>query len=115
MDDRTEDIEAIKLMRARYGRAADTKDFDLLRSTITDDYTCDTGAGPTIGADAFMARVREDPGDLKILPRADAGDRLASPTTATGIWAVHIMARFPTGGRWTASATTTTRTKVDGS
>jgi len=93
-----EDIEAIKLMRARYGRAADTKDFDLLRSTITDDYTCDTGAGPTIGADAFMVRVREDPGDLKMAHHALMPEiELTSPTTATGIWAVHIMARFPDG------------------
>jgi hypothetical protein len=33
-----DDIEAIKRIQAQYGRAADTKDWPLLRPTVTDDF-----------------------------------------------------------------------------
>lgn len=93
-----DDIEAIKHLRATYGRAADTHDFDLLRTTVTDDYSCDTGAGPTIGAEAFIERVKSNPPNMitahhALMPEIE----LTSSTTATGIWAVHIMARFDDG------------------
>jgi hypothetical protein len=93
-----EDIEEIKHVRATYGRAADTRDYELLRTTITDDYTCDTGGGPTVGAEAFMERVKTNPADMQTAHHALMPEiALTSPTTATGIWAVHIMARFDDG------------------
>jgi hypothetical protein len=93
-----DDIEVIKTVKATYGRAADTRNWDLLRTTITDDFSCDTGAGPTIGADAFMERVRSNPAEITTAHHALMPEiELTSPSTATGIWAVHMMARFADG------------------
>jgi hypothetical protein len=95
-----DDIEAIKQLKARYGRAADTRDWDLLRTTVTDDFSCDTGAqgkGATVGIDAFIARVETNPSVTvhhALLPEIE----LTSATTATGIWAVHLFAPISGGG-----------------
>jgi hypothetical protein len=94
-----DDIEAIKRVQGQYGRAADTKDWDLLRPTVTQDFDCDTGAGgkgATKGIDAFMARVGANPAITvhhALLPEIT----LTSPTTATGVWAVHLFAKTPDG------------------
>jgi hypothetical protein len=95
-----DDIEAIKQVKARYGRAADTRDWDLLRTTVTDDFSCDTGSqgrGATVGIDAFIERVGGNPSVTvhhALMPEIE----LTSPTTATGIWAVHLFAQTPDGG-----------------
>ena len=93
-----DDIQAIIQVKARYGRAADTRDWDLLRTTVTDDYSVDTGAGPTKGIEAFLERVRGNPEDVMLAHHAVMPEiEVLSPSTATGIWAVHIMARYPDG------------------
>jgi hypothetical protein len=94
-----DDIEAIKRVQGQYGRAADTKNWDLLRPTVTDDFYCDTGAGgrgATTGIDAFIDRVGKNPAVTvhhALLPEID----ITSPTTAAGIWAVHLFAKAPDG------------------
>jgi hypothetical protein len=94
-----DDIEAIKRVQGQYGRGADTKNWELLRPTVTDDFECDTGAGgkgATTGIDAFIARVGTNPAVTihhAMLPEIE----LTSPTTATGIWAVHLFAKIPNG------------------
>jgi hypothetical protein len=96
MDD---DIEAIKRVQGLYCRAADTKDWDLLRPTVTDGFSCDTGSqgrGATIGIDAFIERIEQMPAVTAhhaVLPEIE----LTSPTTASGVWAVHNFARMPDG------------------
>jgi hypothetical protein len=95
-----DDIEAIKQVKARYGRAADTKDWDLLRTTVTDDFSCDTGAqgkGATTGIDAFIERVGTNP-SVTVHHALQPEIELTSPTTANGIWAVHLFAPTPGGG-----------------
>lgn len=95
-----DDIEAIKQVKARYGRAADTKDLALLRTTITADFSCDTGSsgrGATQGADAFIERVRTNP-DVTVHHALLPEIELTSPSTATATWAVHLFARSPDGG-----------------
>jgi hypothetical protein len=95
-----DDIEAIKHVKARYGRAADTKDWALLRTTVTEDFFVDTGPsgkGATRGVDAFIERVGTNPSVTvhhAVMPEIE----LTSPTTATGIWAVHLFATIPGGG-----------------
>ena len=94
-----DDIEAIKQVKARYGRAADTKDLELLRTTVTDDFDCDTGSsgrGATVGIDAFIERVRTNP-VVTIHHALQPEIELTSPTTATGIWAVHLFSPIPDG------------------
>jgi len=94
-----DDIEAIKKVQAQYGRAADTKDWDLLRPTVTEDFDVDTGAsgrGATVGLENFIARVSTNPAITvhhALLPEIE----LTSPTTANGIWAVHLFAKAPDG------------------
>ena len=94
-----DDIEAIKQVKARYGRAADTRDWELLRTTITDDFSCDTGSqgrGATVGLEALIERVGTNPAVTvhhPLMPEIE----LTSPTTATGIWAVHLFSLTPDG------------------
>lgn len=94
-----DDVEAIKRVKARYGRAADTKDWALLKTTVTDDFFCDTGAGgkgATTGIEAFIERVGTNPAVTvhhALLPEIE----LTSSTTATGVWAVHLFAQTPNG------------------
>jgi hypothetical protein len=94
-----DDIEAIKRVQGQYGRAADTKDWQLLRPTVTDDFDCDTGAGgrgATKGLEAFIERVGTNPAVTvhhALLPEIE----LTSDTTASGIWAVHLFAKMPNG------------------
>jgi len=94
-----DDIEAITRVQAQYGRAADTKDWALLRPTVTDDFDCDTGSGgrgASMGVEAFIERVGTNPAVTvhhALLPEIE----LTSPTTATGIWAVHLFAKLPDG------------------
>jgi hypothetical protein len=93
------DIEAIRQVQARYCRAADTKDWDLLRSTVTEDFACDTGSGgrgATAGVEAFIDRVGTNPAVTvhhAMLPEIE----LTTPATARGIWAVHLFATTPDG------------------
>jgi ketosteroid isomerase-like protein len=94
-----EDIEAIKRVQGQHLRAADTKDLDLLRPTVTEDFFVDTGPsgrGATQGVENFLKRVSTTPAIAvhhAFLPEIE----LTSPTTATGIWAVHVFAKTPDG------------------
>ena len=94
-----DDIEAIKRVQGQYCRAADTKDWDLLRATVTDDFSCDTGSrgqGATVGIDAFLERMHAISvvtAHHALLPEIE----LTSPTTATGVWAVHNFTKLPDG------------------
>lgn len=92
-------VEAIKKVQGTYGRSVDIHDWDLLRTTVTDDFSVDTGAqgkGATDGLEAFIARVKTNPAITvhhAILPEID----LTSPTTADGAWAAHLFAKLPDG------------------
>ena len=93
-------MEAIKQLKARYERAADTKDLDLLRTTVTDDFFCDTGgsgASATTGIEPFLDRLRANPDVIAVHHAVLPEIELTSPSTATGIWAVHVMVRTPDG------------------
>ena len=74
-----DDIEAIRLLKARYFRTMDTKDWDGMRQVFTDDVvidTTDSGGGVVTGADEFMTFLRgalERCGDGP--PGPHAGDR----------------------------------------
>jgi hypothetical protein len=96
-----DDIEAIKQLKGRYERAADTKDLALLRTTVTDDFFCDTGGGgmgATTGIEPFLDRLRSNPDVIATHHACLPEIELTSPSTATGIWAVHVMVRTPDGG-----------------
>ena len=86
-----DDIEAIKMLKARYFRGLDSKDWDLYSSVFAEDVIVDNRrAGSTIfeGREAFTAYVRS----LTIVQSVHHGHMpeidLTSPTTATGVWAM---------------------------
>ena len=96
-----DDVEAIKQLKARYFRTMDTKDWDAMRLVFDDDVVVDTsaaGGGVVTGADEFMAFLRDTIGDVVTvhhghMPEID----ITSPTTASGVWAMEDMLRWPNG------------------
>jgi hypothetical protein len=129
-----DDVEAIKQLKARYFRAMDTKDWTAMRAVFTDDVVVDTtssGGGVVRGADDFITFLTGAIGDVVTvhhghMPEID----LTSPTTATGVWAMEDMLRWPNGmelhgyghyheryekvgDAWRIKATTLTRLRVD--
>jgi uncharacterized protein (TIGR02246 family) len=96
-----EDVEAIKQLKARYFRTMDTKDWPGMRAVFTDDVVMDTsesGGGVITGADEFIAFLSETLADVVTvhhghMPEID----ITSPTTATGIWSMEDMLRWPNG------------------
>ena len=94
-----DDIEAIKQVQGRFLRAADTQDADLVRTTIIDDFYCDTGSGgrgETRGIENFVVRISTTPAlavHHALMPEIE----LTSPTTAKGTWAVHMFAKTADG------------------
>ena len=98
-----EDIEAIKRLKARYFSCLDTKDWAGLRALFTDDLVADsTEAGGRVidGADAFIAFLQEVLAGATTVHQGHMPEiELTSPTTATGIWALHDIVIWPTGLR----------------
>ena len=98
-----DDVEAIKRLKARYFRTMDTKDWAGMRQVFTDDVVIDTtgsGGGVVTGADEFLAFLQETLADAVTvhhghMPEID----VTSPTTATGIWALHDVILWPNGLR----------------
>jgi uncharacterized protein (TIGR02246 family) len=129
-----DDIEAIKQLKARYCRTMDTKDWAGMRRVFADDVTMDTtdsGGGVITGADDFLAFLQEAIGDAVTVHQCHTPEiELISPTTASGIWAMEDMLRFPDGtelhgyghyhetydkrdGNWQIASTTLTRLRMD--
>jgi uncharacterized protein (TIGR02246 family) len=129
-----DDVEAIRQLKARYFRTMDTKDWDAMRAVFTDDVVVDTsasGGGVVHGADEFMAFLREVIGEIVTVHHGHMPEiEITSPTTATGIWAMEDMLRWPNGlelhgyghyhetyrkvgGHWRIASTTLTRLRSD--
>lgn len=98
-----EDIEDIKRLKARYFRCLDTKDWAGLRAVFTDDLVADsTEAGGKVvtGADAFIDFLQEVLAGATTVHQGHMPEiELTSPTTATGIWALHDLVIWPDGLR----------------
>jgi uncharacterized protein (TIGR02246 family) len=128
------DLEAIKQLKARYCRTMDTKDWAAMRQVFTDDVEMDTtasGGGVVTGADAFMAFLQDAIGDVVTVHQCHTPEiRIASPTTASGIWAMEDMLRWPdgtelhgyghyhedyerSGGEWRIKRSVLTRLRMD--
>lgn len=109
-------IERIKILRARYCRALDFKDYELLESLFTEDVAFDfrratddssTGNSAAGGApdqvlrgrDVVVSMIRKNGGVLKqqVHNSHTAEIEILSDTTAKGIWAMSDRIRFPDG------------------
>lgn len=94
----SDDIEAIKKLKARYFRTMDTKDWEGMRAVFADDVAVDTTAagGPAMtGADDFVAFLRETLGEATTVHHGHMPEiELTSAATATGIWALHDFVQW---------------------
>ena len=129
-----DDIEAIKQLKARYFRLMDVKDWDGMREVFADDVyidTTDSGGRVVQGADDFMAGLRSLLADVVTVHHGHMPEiELTSDTTATGIWALQDLLRWPDGrelygyghyheeyekvdGRWRIKRMTLTRLRTD--
>jgi hypothetical protein len=129
-----DDIEAIKQLKARYFRLMDMKDWDDMREVFADDVyidTTDSGGRVVEGADDFMAGLRDLLADVVTVHHGHMPEiELTSATTATGIWALQDLLRWPDGrelhgyghyheeyeksdGRWRIKKMTLTRLRTD--
>ena len=85
------DIEAIKQLKARYMRAVDTKDFELLASTFAEDARSVYSGGKYAfeGRDQIMKFLEGSLGDTRIASQHQAHTpeiEITSETTAVGKW-----------------------------
>jgi uncharacterized protein (TIGR02246 family) len=98
-----DDLEAIRLLKARYFRTMDTKDWVGMREVFADDAVIDTsdaGGGVVSGADEFMTFLQEVlRGTVTVHQGHMPEIALTSPTTATGIWALNDIVIWPDGTR----------------
>src|SRR5207253_3871128 len=79
----------------------DTKDWAGMRRVFADDVTMDTsasGGNVVTGADTFLEFLRQAIGDVVTVHHGHMPEiALTSPTTATGIWSMEDMLRWPDG------------------
>ena len=129
-----DDVEAIKQLKARYFRTMDTKDWPGMRAVFTDDVVMDTtssGGGVISGADEFLAFLEPTLRDVVTVHHGHMPEiTLTSPTTATGIWSMEDLLRWPDGtamrgyghyhetyekadDEWRITTSTLTRLRVD--
>jgi hypothetical protein len=106
MGERLEQIEAIKQLKARYCRAIDTKDWDLLASCYTSTTRIDLSreealAGfrePVVGIDAVVDSMRVALGDgcsihVTFLPDIE----IVTDERASGVWGLEYRTWQPAG------------------
>jgi uncharacterized protein (TIGR02246 family) len=96
-----DDIEAIKQLKARYFRTMDMKDWKAMRDVFHDDVVMDTtGSGGQIvkGADDFLTFLEKAIGDVVTVHHGHTPEiEITSPKSATGVWAMEDMLRWPNG------------------
>ena len=101
-------IEAIKTLKARYFRCMDTKDWAGLEAVFADDAEFDmrgevadkskAAEGLLVGAAAIAAFIRSAVEQLVTVHHGHMPEiELTSLTTATGIWAMEDLLRWPEG------------------
>ncbi len=86
----TDDLEALRLLKARYFRYVDTKCWDAFRDLFTDDVSVDIGdAGTFHDADTFVAFVRQTLDDTTTVHHGHMPElEVIGPDEATGVWAM---------------------------
>lgn len=97
----SEDREALKLLKARYCRLLDMKQWTAWRNLFTDNFISDTseaGGKRIEGADEFVSFVRKMLGTRTTIHQVHAPEIvLTSADTAQGIWALEDFIRFAPG------------------
>lgn len=98
----TDDIEAIRQLKARYFRLMDTKDWDGLAQVFADDIVIDVtgeGGGVTHSVAEYIPFLRANIENVITVHHGHMPEiELTSPTTANGIWALEDQLWWPEGG-----------------
>ena len=93
---RIEDLEEIKLLKARYCRYVDTKDWAGYRSLMVDDYSLDSDGGLHEGADAVVAFVEAALGTATTVHQVHTPEiDFTDADHATGVWAMQDVVVIP--------------------
>lgn len=102
MDMMSDDIEAIKQLKARYFRLMDCKDWDGLTRVFCEDVQIDVtgeGGGVTSSVGEYIPFLRSAIEDVTTVHHGHMPEiELTSATTATGIWALEDQLWWPEGG-----------------
>jgi hypothetical protein len=97
----SDDIEAIKQLKARYFRMMDLKDWDGLAAVFTDDVEIDMtgeGAGITHSVAEYMPFLRDAIEPVRTVHHGHMPEiELTSPTTARGLWSMEDKLWWPEG------------------
>jgi SnoaL-like domain len=97
----SDDIEAIKQLKARYFRMMDTKDWDGFAAVFTDDVEIDVsddGGDVMQGIAEFLPFLRAAIGDVTTVHHGHMPEiEITSPTTARGVWALEDQLWWPDG------------------
>ena len=97
----TDDIEAIRQLKARYFRLMDTKDWDGLAQVFAADVEIDVrgeGGGVTHSVAEYIPFLRANIENVITVHHGHMPEiKLTSPTTATGIWALEDQLWWPEG------------------
>lgn len=128
----SDDIEAIRALKARYFRFVDTKQWADFRALFTDDVAVDLGeAGTFDDADVFVAFVRQALDGATTVHHGHMPEiELTGADEATGVWAMADIVLRPgatrmmgyghyhetyrrVDGRWRIAALRLTRLLVD--
>ncbi|MEV5834521.1 nuclear transport factor 2 family protein [Nocardia sp. NPDC052112] len=92
-------VYAIKQVKARYFRAIDTKDWELLGQQLIPDVVVDTTGSAgiiTVGADAFIAYLQATIGSARTVHQGHMPEiEVRSPNAATGVWALQDLLIWP--------------------
>jgi len=98
----TDDIEAIRQLKARYFRLMDTKDWDGLAQVFTADVEIDVrgeGGGVTTTVAEYIPFLRTNIEHVITVHHGHMPEiELTSPTTAKGVWALEDQLWWPEGG-----------------
>ena len=98
----TDDIEAIRQLKARYFRLMDTKDWDGLAQVFADDVMIDVtgeGGGVTHSVAEYIPFLRANIENVITVHHGHMPEiELTSATTAKGIWALEDQLWWPEGG-----------------
>jgi uncharacterized protein (TIGR02246 family) len=93
------DTESIKSLKARYFRAMDTKDWDLLSSCFTDDLVADFRAAPGMlvrGREEYMRQLTEILNNASTVHHGHMPEvNLVDENHASGVWAMEDIVKLP--------------------
>ena len=99
VDNRILDIEAIKMLKARYFRAMDTKDWPALSDCFTEDLVADFRQAPGMlaeGRDNYMHQLVDILADAPTVHHGHMPEiTLVDATHASGVWAMDDIVQLP--------------------